>query len=128
VIVDTTFLIDVEREIAQRQPARAMEFLSRHHAQVMRISVVTLGELAEGYTDPEDPSLAELTAPYGVIEVSLAIARKYASISRGLRASGSRWGDNDLWIAATALDAGEPLVTRDLDHFSRIRGLEVLHY
>jgi len=128
VIVDTTFLIDVEREIAQRQPAHAMEFLSRHHAQVMRISVVTLGELAEGYTDPEGPSLAELTAPYGVIEISLAIARKYASISRSLRASGSRWGDNDLWIAATALDAGEPLVTRDPDHFSRIRGLEVLHY
>jgi predicted nucleic acid-binding protein len=128
VIADTTFLIDVEREIAQRQPARAMEFLSRHHARTLRISVITLGELAEGYADPEDPSLAELTAPYGVIEITLAIARKYAAISRSLRSSGGRWGDNDLWIAATALDAGEPLVTRDLEHFSRIQGLEVLHY
>jgi predicted nucleic acid-binding protein len=128
VIVDTTFLIDLEREIARRQPGAAVEFLARHHAQTMRISVITLGELAEGSEDPAAPGLEELIAPYGIVEITRSISRKYAAISRALRSSGGRWGDNDLWIGATAMDVGEPLVTRDLDHFIRISGLTVLGY
>jgi predicted nucleic acid-binding protein len=85
VIVDTTFLIDLEREISRRQPGLAMEFLARNHAQTMRISVVTLGELAEGCEDPAAPGLEELVAPYGIIEITRAIGVKYAAISRGLR-------------------------------------------
>ena len=79
----------------------------------MRISVITFGELAEGYEDPAAPALEELIAPYGIVEIVQSIARRYAVISRVLRSSGSRWGDNDLWIGATALDVAEPLVTRD---------------
>jgi predicted nucleic acid-binding protein len=127
-IVDTTFLIDLEREIAHGQAGPAMEFLARHHAQPMRISVITLGELAEGYEDPAAPGLEELIAPYGIVEITQSIARRYAAISRVLRSSESRWGDNDLWIGATALEVAEPLVTRDRDHFSRIAGLSVLGY
>ena len=40
-IVDTTFLIDLEREIATRKPGPAMELLAGHLAQTMRISVVS---------------------------------------------------------------------------------------
>ena len=127
-IADTTFLIDLEREIARRQPGPAMEFLAHHHEQTMLISVITFGELAEGYEDPAAPGLEELTAPYGIVEITRSIGRRYAMISRALRIAGGRWGDNDLWIGATALEVGEPLVTRDVDHFSRIAGLTVLGY
>jgi predicted nucleic acid-binding protein len=72
--------------------------------------------------------LEELVAPYGIVEITRAIGSRCAAISRVLRSSGSRWGDNDLWIGATALEVGEALVTRDLDHFSRITGLTVLGY
>ncbi len=105
-----------------------MEFLDRNHAQPMRISVVTFGELAEGYEDPAAPELEELIAPYGIVEITRSIGRRYAAISRVLHSLGSRWGDNDLWIGATALEVGEPLVTRDLDHFRRITGLTVIQY
>jgi tRNA(fMet)-specific endonuclease VapC len=128
VIVDTTFLIDLEREISRGQPGAAMECLARNHDQTMRISVITFGELAEGWEDPAGPALEELLAPFGIIEITRSIGLKYAAISRVLRSSGSRWGDNDLWIGATALEAGEPLLTRDMDHFSRIPGLKVLGY
>ena len=127
-IVDTTFLTDLEREIARRQPGPAMEFLARNHAQTMRISVVSFGELAEGCEDPSAPELEELLAPYGTVEITRATGRRYAEISRALRSSGSRWGDNDLWIAATALEVGEPLVTRVLEHFRRIAEMTVLGY
>ena len=127
-IVDTTFLIDLEREIAGGQAGPAMEFLAGHTAETMRISVTTFAELAEGYADPASPALDELIAPYGIIDISQSVARRYAAISRSLRSSGDRWGDNDLWIGATAIEANEPLVTRDRDHFSRISGLTVLGY
>ena len=127
-IVDTTFLIDLEREIVRRQSGPAMEFLANHQTETMRISVITLGELAEGYEDPAASGLEELIAPYEIVDITRPIANRYAAISRVLRASGSRWGDNDLWIGATALEVDEPLVTRDLDHFHRISGLAVLGY
>ncbi len=127
-IVDTTFLIDLEREIARRHPGPVMDFLAHNQAQPMRISVITFGELAEGYEDQAAPGLQELVAPYDIVEITRAVATRYAAVSRVLRSSGSRWGDNDLWIGATALEIGEPLVTRDRDHFSRIAGLTVLGY
>ena len=127
-IVDTTFLIDLEREIAGGQTGPAKEFLAGHTAETMRISVITFGELAEGYEDPASPTMDELIAPYGIIDISQSVARRYTAISPSLRSSADRWGDNDLWIGATAIEANEPLVTRDRDHFSQISGLTVLGY
>ncbi|MCX7038129.1 MAG: type II toxin-antitoxin system VapC family toxin [Spirochaetes bacterium] len=94
----------------------------------MWISVRTLGELAEGYEDPAAPVLEELVAPYGIVEITRSIGRRYTAISRVLRSSGSLWGDNDLWIGATTLEVGEPLVTRDLGHFRRTAGLTLIGY
>ncbi len=35
-------------------------------------------------------------------------------------------GQNDLWIAASALEAGLPLLTRNRRHFGQIDGLTVI--
>jgi predicted nucleic acid-binding protein len=35
---------------------------------------------------------------------------------------------NDLWIAATALANGMPVVTRNVKHFQRVPGLSVISY
>ena len=91
-IVDTTFLIDLEREIAGGQTGPAMEFLAGYAAETMRISVITFGELAEGYEDPASPALDELIAPYGIIDISQFVARRYAVISRSVRSSGDPLG------------------------------------
>ncbi len=127
-IVDTTFLIDLEREVARGREGPATAFLAAHPAEVLRISAVTYGELSEGYADPQDSQLAELVAPYLVVEVTKSIGSRYGAISRALRASGGRWGDNDLWIASTALESEEAIVTRDAQHFGRIPGLRVHGY
>ena len=91
-IVDTTFLIDLEREIVRRHPGPAMDFLARNHAQTMRISVITVGELAEGYEDQAAPGLEESVAPYGIVEITRAIGSRYAAISRVLGSSGEPLG------------------------------------
>ena len=46
--------------------------------------------------------------------------------NRDLAANGQLIGGNDLWIAATSLAHGMPLVTRNGDHFKRVPGLEVI--
>ena len=51
-----------------------------------------------------------------------AVADVYARIKYEAEREGSSVGENDLWIAATALAAGAALVTSDTD-FQRVRGL-----
>jgi len=56
--------------------------------------------------------LDELIAPYGIVEITRSIGRRYAVVSRALHSTGSRLGDNYIWIGATALEGGEPLLAR----------------
>jgi len=51
-----------------------------------------------------------------------AVADVYARTKYEAEREGSGVGENDLWIAATALAAGAALVTSDTD-FQRVRGL-----
>lgn len=53
---------------------------------------------------------------------------QYGELYRYLRRRGSLIGTNDLWIAATALVHGMPLVTRNVEHFERVPGLELVEY
>ena len=55
-----------------------------------------------------------------------AVAWQAAEIFNDLRKRGVMTGENDLWIAATALESGGALVTRNVKHFREIRGLKVL--
>lgn len=105
-----------------------MGFLAHHPGETLRVSVITVGELAGGYEDHDAPDLGRLLEPYEVVDASRTVARRYGAISRALRSSGTRWVDNDLWIAATAMEAGEPLLTHDSSHFGRIEGLAVREY
>ena len=56
--------------------------------------------------------------------VTQATADVYGTIKRALEIRGISMGDNDLWVAATALSLGATLVTND-HIFSKIPGLAV---
>jgi len=43
-----------------------------------------------------------------------------------LELRGEKLPINDLLIAATAMQYGHSIITRNVDHFQRIRGLQVL--
>jgi len=125
-LFDTTFLIDLQREATRRQPGRACRFLQANPDAPVRISVVTWGEFAEGFDD--EHACADVLRPYPVILLSEAIAWRYGQLSGELRERGERIGDNDLWIAATALCHDIELVTRNGEHFRRVAGLRVMLY
>lgn len=49
-------------------------------------------------------------------------------VRRALCAHGKLLPDNDILIAACALEAGQPLATRNTDHFRHLEGLEITPY
>lgn len=127
-LFDTTFLIDLQREVARRTPGRAFRFLEEHPDIPVRISIVTYGEFAEGFPPTGADVCRDVLRPYPVLTLTEDIAWRYAQLSSELRGRGERIGDNDLWIAATALEHGIALVTRNADHFRRLSGLRVVVY
>jgi len=127
-LFDTTFLIDLQREALRGAPAAAFRFLESHGDAPVSISIITYGEMAEGFSAGADNELRDLLQPYRVVGLSEGTAWRYGQLSRLLRQHGAPLGDNDLWIASTALEMDTELVTRDLRHFDRIPALRLLTY
>lgn len=124
---DTTFLIDLQRE-ANRAPAGAHAFLRHHADDTPCLSMIAFGEFAEGFPTPQDPDCLRMVDSFELLPLTRTVAECYSELSRRQRGSGNRIGTNDLWIAATALAHGLPLVTRNHRDFSRIPQLQVLGY
>ena len=52
----------------------------------------------------------------------------YAALFARLRSANTLPGPHDLWIAATAIQLGVPLVTRNTAQFTKIEGLKLESY
>lgn len=95
------------------------------------VPTIVLGELYTGFItgnqyEKNIKQLAEFTALPGIYiqDITNSIARRYAILVRELRLAGTPIPTNDIWIAATAQDAGAALISRD-KHFNLIPGLLV---
>ena len=126
-IFDTTFLIDFQGE-RRAGAGRAHEFLHAYAESLAFLPVTAYGEFAEGFESLEDPNFLHVVDSFEILPVTEAVARIYARLARKLRAKNRLIGANDLWIAASAIEKRLPLVTRNLDHFSRLSGVEVRSY
>jgi predicted nucleic acid-binding protein len=121
-VIDTSVVVDLDR----LDPA--------HLPEEITISAVTLAELSAGpHATPDDDErarrqdrLQRTEATFEPLPVDANVARAYGRlyallVSGGRKTRGRR--AMDLVIAATALDAGVPLYTRNPDDFE---GLEAL--
>lgn len=127
-ILETTFLIDLERELARGNSRRAQSFLSDHSESQLFITFTVAGELAAGVSLDRRVMWEQLIAPFRVLPCTADVCWEYGQAFRFLQANGLLIGANDLWIAATAIVHGIPLVTRNTKHFRRVPRLEVLGY
>jgi tRNA(fMet)-specific endonuclease VapC len=59
-----------------------------------------------------------------ILVVNRSTAQTYAALKHSMEHTGLPMGENDLWIAATAVEHAVVLVTRD-QHFQMIPGLQV---
>lgn len=127
--VDTTFLIDLQRERATgggQQPA--LQYLAALDDAELCLSVVALGEFSEGFEDQNHPIVGAVRKRHRILDTDEETARIYGRVARELRASGDQIGANDLWIGCSAVRHALPLLTADLNHFSRIPGLDLIDY
>ncbi len=124
-LTDTTFWIDLAEERALGMGGPAHEFLARHRAAELEVSIVTWGELAAGGQDPAE--LDRLLRRVRVLMLHRQIAWEAGRIERALAQTGTRLGENDNWIAATARAWGLRLVSRD-EAFRRVPRLNVVSY
>ncbi len=127
-LLDTSFLIDLQRELGAGPVRGATRFLNEHAEATPWISLITWMEFAEGYPPEGEDACRLFLSRFPLILPDPGIAWRAAQISRSLRRQGMVVGDHDIWLAATALERSLPLVTRNPRHFGRVPDLEVLRY
>ena len=127
-ILETRFLVDLERELIADAPGPAQLFLEAHQAQKLHITFTIAGELAAGPRMNERSTWDEWVSPFEVIPCTPEVSWRHGRLDRYLRENGLLIAANDLWIAATALAFEIPVVTRDEKHFARVPGLNVIGY
>ncbi len=125
--LDTTFLIDLQREMAGTGVGPASRWLTENEEDC-GVCAICLGELAEGLPQPDHPVLDYLLQRFVLLPVDRSVALSYGKLVRLLRSRGKLIGTNDLWIAATALAHGIPLLTRNLEELRQVPGLRVMTY
>ena len=114
-LLDSSFLIDLERETASRDVGPARAFLPSLRGRPLVISIVTVEELLEGASD-EKTTLASLQR-FSIQGLHLAQAQRCALLQRRVS---RRLGENDAWLVATADSLDADIVGADRAAFARL--------
>ena len=115
VLLDSSFLIALERETAARETGPARRFLSTIRSRPIVVSIVSVEEVLEGAAN-ETAALAALQR-FTVQGLHLAQARRCALLQRR---SSRRLGENDAWLVATAETLNADVVGADRAAFERL--------
>ena len=114
-MLDTSFLVALERETAIGDVGPARRYLPILRGRQLVVSVVTVEELLEGAVD-EATAFASLHR-FAIQGLHLAQARRCALIQgRATR----RLGENDAWLVATAESLHADVVGADRSAFERL--------
>jgi tRNA(fMet)-specific endonuclease VapC len=94
------------------------------------LPLTALGELYKGVlkssqTQRNQSLLEAFLKTVAVLHPDATTALHYAEISTELEKKGTLIPENDIWIAAVAVECAMPLAARD-GHFAKVSGLQVL--
>lgn len=119
-VLDSDVLIDYLRGAG---PGR--DFVRRvHDARAFRITAVTAFELALGRDYAHDPAPADALMAAPCLMLTREAAVRAGGLLRELRAAGAGIEVRDAMQAGICLEAGAPLITRNIRHFTRVPGLQ----
>jgi len=96
------------------------------------ISATVVGELYFGahrsaHFDKEVSKIATFIGHSTIVPCDYDTGVLYGAIKNALQQSGTLIPENDMWIAASALQHGLPLATRD-GHFANVPGLMIAEW
>lgn len=121
-LLDSSYLIDLERETASGFLGPARRFLSSLRGRSLVVSIVTVEEILEGALN-ESETLASLQR-FTIQGLHLTQARRCALLQRR---SSQRLGENDAWLVATAESINADVVAADRAAFERL-GVRYLRF
>lgn len=124
VVIDTDILIDfgLDREDA----VETMAVLEKKY--LLTTSVITVMELYSGCRSKQDiKRVEELIADLRIQLVSKSISKRAFELMKKFRA-GYGVEINDMLIAATAIEGGAKMISKNQKHYQFIPGLDLLQY
>jgi predicted nucleic acid-binding protein len=125
-IADSTVLIDMWR--LRREPHRLLQLRSLLTDPVMPWQVLfefARGAYRRGVTDE---ALQKFLSPFALLPMSESQVWQAARVDADLTMNGQTIGAADTWIAAAALETDLPVLTKNVGHFIRIPGVQVIGY
>jgi tRNA(fMet)-specific endonuclease VapC len=103
--------------------------IAAHPPSQLCVSAITIAELRFGADKRKSSKLHAridtLIATLDVVPFDEDCARHFGAIASTLAREGTPIGDRDIMIAASAMSIEVTLVTRNVQHFKRVRGLRV---
>jgi predicted nucleic acid-binding protein len=124
-LIDSHLVIDHLADVPE-----ASQLLSKLAADGIAISIITYMEVFQGVTRSPQPAEAHakfraFTKSIPTLPLSIAVAERCARLRETLRTQNKRVNSRalDLIIAATALEYGRTLVTKNTDDFKDIPDL-----
>jgi predicted nucleic acid-binding protein len=114
-LLDSSFLIDLERETSRNEIGAARTFLPSLRGRALVVSVVTVAELLEGAAD-QAAAIATLQR-FSIQGLHFAHAHRCALLQRRAH---NRLSENDAWLMATAELLEAEVVGADRAAFERL--------
>ena len=103
--------------------------LIAHEDNEICISAITYAELSYGLEKKKSEKLFRevglITGKLSIVPFDDSQSELYGRIRLELEKSGTTLGDMDMLIAAAALSTDSILVSHNLQHFSRVKGIKV---
>jgi tRNA(fMet)-specific endonuclease VapC len=123
-VIDTNIFIEHLRA-KQKSTTKLVQLLNDGNR--LFISSVTVYELYSGAITPEKANRVHyLIEDIPVLTFNYDIALKAAQIFRQLKAKNQLIEFRDIFIAATCINEGLPIVTLNRKHFERIEALQII--
>ncbi len=119
-LLDTNIIIDLF--IGNQETKQQIQQL-----EIPIVSAITIGELFYGAEKSQQKpkhikQVNEFVEICVILDINIATTRIYGTIKNALKLKGRPIPENDLWIAATCIQHGLILVTKD-KHFAEIENL-----
>jgi len=121
-ILDTNVVIDLFRE--DEATVSKVKAISKVYLPVIVLGELLYGAKISDRVQYQTAKVNALAKKVQLLDCDEATASFYSSIKAQLKKAGTPIPENDIWIAALALQHELPLITNDR-HFDKIRTLQM---